>query len=331
MTTMESQRDRPTTTFPPHAFYGLVHEDYGSDQPVHSHLENTTLGRNDEVADTGPNRTPGRQMGRQDHQQTAQPTVPLPKVLASVDRPKDSGDSSAIVQFSRRDPNEIYQPVYSLGQTGDTIISYHRTRPVTDAVAIRKTAMVAKNSPRILKQPLHKNIARAMEGFYHEESRFVVYECMDLSLEDVMAAPVVIHEDHVAVICSEVLQGLQYMHETLNHRHGSIKAASILLSISGDIKIGNITESQLKEDSKDFQSDLLGLKETIKGLVDSWSPDATAFLKAIDISSCAELLRSPFLKKHTGVKVLLPLLRMTNVSVGRGWRFCRTLSAASAG
>lgn len=205
MISMDSEGGRPTTTFPSRAFDDFTYEDHGSDQPVHAHPENTTIGRSDGVVDTTPNQSVVRHIAQQNHQRTAHPQVSHANELASVNHPEYSGDSSAFVEFSRRDPNEIYQPIYSLGQTEDTIISFHRTKPFTDAVAIRKTAVASKDkTPRIVKQPLHKNIARIMEGFYHEGSRFVVYECMDLSLDDIMAAPIIIHEDHVAAICLEV-------------------------------------------------------------------------------------------------------------------------------
>lgn len=197
---MNSPRDR-TTTFPTHAFDGDVYEYYSSDPLTDSRPESITTVSNDEGIENLPTRVPDRQVVRQD----AHPTVLQARTLAAVHRLEESNDSSSAVQFIHSNPNESYQPIHTLGWTGKTIISYHKTKSDPNVVAIKRTAAAATDRlPEIVKQPSHKNIAGIVEGFYYGTSRFTVYEYMQMSLDDIKAAPVFVAEDHVATICLEV-------------------------------------------------------------------------------------------------------------------------------
>ncbi|KAH7033933.1 hypothetical protein B0J12DRAFT_766215 [Macrophomina phaseolina] len=112
-----------------------------------------------------------------------------------------------------------------------------------------------------MKRPSHKNIASIVDAFYYEGSRFTVYEYMVLSLDYIAAAPLSIAEHHVATICSEVLHGLRYIHETLGLRHGFITAANVLFSMSGTVKIGRCLSNDIAKCSahKDAKATSLNL------------------------------------------------------------------------
>lgn len=85
------------------------------------------------------------------------------------------------------------------------------------------------------------NLVNLQEVFHSEEVTYLIYDfdCCDLPLSMVHASPnVQFTKADIAIVCRQVLTGLRYIHEKLKISHSSIKLSDLVLSQSGQVKIG---------------------------------------------------------------------------------------------
>ena len=86
----------------------------------------------------------------------------------------------------------------------------------------------------------HENIIKYHKLFEHDNEIWIVEELMACSLADlVLDRPGQIPERIVVYLLKEILLGLSYLHER-QRIHRDIKSDNILLSLDGDVKIGDL-------------------------------------------------------------------------------------------
>lgn len=90
----------------------------------------------------------------------------------------------------------------------------------------------------ILSQLNSPHVTRYHGSFLKATKLWIVMEyCQGGSCADLLR-PGVIGEDYIAIIMREILKGLEYLHQE-NKLHRDIKAANVLLSASGDVKLAD--------------------------------------------------------------------------------------------
>lgn len=90
----------------------------------------------------------------------------------------------------------------------------------------------------ILSQLNSPHVTRYYGSYLKETKLWIVMEyCQGGSCADLMK-PGLIGEDYIAIIMREILKGLEYLHSE-NKLHRDIKAANILLTATGEVKLAD--------------------------------------------------------------------------------------------
>ncbi|KAL9077891.1 MAG: hypothetical protein Q9157_003190 [Trypethelium eluteriae] len=128
------------------------------------------------------------------------------------------------------------------------------------AVSVVKEHRHSLSGALSLRSVSHPNIVEIVEAFLKEDTIYLVYGVMTVSLREIKASPIGdLAEYELAAVCKEVLCGLQYIHSTLKLPHGNVDSSNILLSKKGEIKLANIGLSMIRAGS---------IEETAKDLKD---------------------------------------------------------------
>ena len=89
----------------------------------------------------------------------------------------------------------------------------------------------------IMRASRHANIVNYIDSFLHKNELWIVMECMGGgSLRDVMTTNLMT-EGQIAAVSRETVQGLEHLHKH-GVIHRDIKSDNVLLSLTGDIKLG---------------------------------------------------------------------------------------------
>ncbi|EKG09499.1 hypothetical protein MPH_13459 [Macrophomina phaseolina MS6] len=234
------------------------------------------------------------------------------------------------VPFSYKNPNKSYAPILALGEERNLILVTSKDETSGKIFAIKRLLSFSQARNPQIRQVPHENVVTIREMMLHENFIFIVYEKMRICLADIIALPIEIDEHHVATICTEVLKGLQHMHEVLNLRHGAITRTSILFSEDGVVKIGNFDQALWREIHSDTASDIKALQTVVQSLRLVWSENAHVFLRDMCEKSARALLKSNFLAQSPGPRSLEPHVLFATITANMPWRFCRTIVSKSA-
>jgi serine/threonine protein kinase len=138
------------------------------------------------------------------------------------------------------DPWERYQKVFKMDQAGSGILVHSKDDSFREAVA-REVKVHSKDWLLKLSTASHANIVILREALYDDGAITFFYEVMDVSLAQVFATPLGrLKPYEVAAFCSELLAGIDYIHDTLKLVHGDLNAETVLLTTDGVVKIGNL-------------------------------------------------------------------------------------------
>ncbi|CAO3640212.1 unnamed protein product [Mucor hiemalis] len=189
------------------------------------------------------------------------------------------------------DPNTIYTDLILIaeGESGPMYAAKHITSK--RIVAIKKIPQSAeeklskiRNELTTMKMSRHPNVVEFIACYTTQEDVWVVMECMDVSLADIISidpeAGPGMREDQIARVARDILRALCRIHR-LNRIHRDIRSDNILLNMRGEIKLADFGHCAQLSKSQPERNSIVGTPywmapEVIKGLkynakVDIWS------------------------------------------------------------
>ncbi|KER22106.1 hypothetical protein T265_09724 [Opisthorchis viverrini] len=166
--------------------------------------------------------------------------------------------------FSHEDPTHIFTDLRQIGCGSFGAVYYARNRLTDEVVAIKELKVDTKRKKsdeewndivreiRFLSGLSHNNCVLPKGCYMKDQIPWLVMEYCIGSVADILEVhKLPLRENEIACIVREVLFGLQYLHSS--HRiHRDIKAANILLTDSGGVKIGDFGSASFLSPANSF-------------------------------------------------------------------------------
>ncbi|KAB8067369.1 kinase-like domain-containing protein [Aspergillus leporis] len=203
--------------------------------------------------------------------------------------------------------------------SGINAIEFTEHMPISFVSKLDTTAC-DKSRIDCLRQTSHRHLVNLKEVFVTEESLLLFYEKWEgISLKEIqdLRPAFQLGEVEVATICYQILQALQYIHNTLGINHGALRDQDIYIHKTGDIKIAKIGESMIRESSpqeksKDIRA-TLKIARKLLGLRGASGGRGTMGLLVHDFTAAPfnttvdQLLQHPLMRFNAGSWCLRPI------------------------
>ncbi|KAJ5443129.1 hypothetical protein N7445_004242 [Penicillium cf. griseofulvum] len=205
-------------------------------------------------------------------------------------------------------PWDTYKKHYECDLAG-TVIVCVRASDGRAAQAIRQfSSMDCDKILKVLRSTNHKNVASVWECFCTSDSLYTLSEFDPLSLDHIVACKAFPDQQQLAAIMSQFLEGLAHL-VTQGFRHTALDCSSVLVNLSGEIKIARVDCCIPRQTSRVQSSDLAPVSRIMMELMqkyakddgavgiddlERWSacPAAIEFLSAITSASSFEELKN---------------------------------------
>jgi serine/threonine protein kinase len=135
-------------------------------------------------------------------------------------------------------PWQDYQKSFKLNQAGYGLVVHAKNATFAEGV-LKEIRGYGKEKLSKITSYSHKNLVKLQKAFYDDGTVFLLYEMMDVTLAQIFSSPLGrLQLYEVAAFSQEILTGIDYIHNGLEITHGDLTSDSILMSVSGAIKIG---------------------------------------------------------------------------------------------
>lgn len=272
---------------------------------AHSHSRVPVADRKEHYRSDAEHQCDGREHGASSTSAVTGNAVSLPTMRIDTDPRRrygefvpagEGGSGSVFFAHPLKDPG--------------TQVAIKRVRPVT-----RAKGAALETEIRTMHAIRHPNILRCYEVMSFEGDVWIVMEAMDVGclttvLDFLRGKGYLLDEAHIAYILQEALRGLWAMHSR-NCMHRDIKSDNVLVSTSGDLKLGDFEYSAVLTSERPNRTTMVGTAwwmapETVRGSqaygmgADVWSVGILAIecaewvppLFGVDTSTAVEVIKS---------------------------------------
>lgn len=182
-----------------------------------------------------------RVFAEQDNSKDAQK---LRRMIPVKSKPGFLGSLRAPTTLPKEEVNpwERYQACMKLDQAGPGYAAYAKNSSFEELI-VKEVGIHNRKSLARISSVNHTNIVKLHEALYYEGSIYLCYEIMDITLAQVFGTPLgSLNHYEVAAFCKEILEGLNYIHNSLQIAHGDLSSKNVLLSAgTANVKIGTIS------------------------------------------------------------------------------------------
>lgn len=135
-------------------------------------------------------------------------------------------------------PWQDYQKSFKLNQAGYGLVVHAKNATFAEGI-LKEIRGHGKEKLSSVTSYSHKNLVRLQRAFHDDGAVYFLYEMMDVTLAQIFSSPLGrLQLYEVAAFSQEILSGIEYIHNRLKIIHGNLTSDSILLSVSGAVKIG---------------------------------------------------------------------------------------------
>ncbi|KAG1454119.1 hypothetical protein G6F56_007400 [Rhizopus delemar] len=173
----------------------------------------------------------------------------IPPVPDKSSEPEETTDPTSLdsIVDSATDPNTLYTDLILIaeGESGPMYAAKHVNNQ--RVVAIKKISYEAKEKVSKIKNELlamkmsrNPNIVEFISCYTTKEEIWVIMECMDVSLADIISIndKTQLKEKHIGRVARDILRALTRLHR-LNRIHRDIRSDNILLNLRGEVKLAD--------------------------------------------------------------------------------------------
>jgi len=192
--------------------------------------------------------------------------------------------------FDKDDPEKLFTDLREIGHGSFGAVYYAKHAITKSVVAIKKMSFTGKQSAekwqdiikevKFLIKLKHKNCIEYKGCYLKDHSAWLIMEYCLGSVSDIIEVhKKPLKEDEIAAICSDALNGLEYLH-SLNLIHRDVKSGNILLTDSGTVKLADFGSASMQSPANSFVGSpfwmapevILAMDEgQYDGKVDVWS------------------------------------------------------------
>lgn len=164
----------------------------------------------------------------------------FPRALALPEISEAGNSAGSDLVIRQEPPWDTFEKCYECDLAGTVAVCVRRSGRRAVWAIRQYPSKDANRILDILRSMHHKNVIAVWECFRTSDALYTLSKFHPLTLDHVVACKAFPNQQQLAAIMSQFVEGLSYLLEQ-NLQHTSLDCSSILMSLEGEVQIGNPT------------------------------------------------------------------------------------------